>query len=148
MADHLSFTGNIGLKAGTQIELRQSQKGTPWCSFPVMWSGSKRDQTGEWVNSEPFIVDVIAYDALAQAICETMYGGMRVNVSGRATPDTWHSDQGPRTTIKLQADFVAPDIRRNEVDVRKRESQSQQQESSWGGASSTGGFTQDDQPPF
>lgn len=151
---HITITGNLGKTP----ELKHSSSGKAWATFSLAWSERIRDAQGNWDQGPTVWVQVAVFGKLAEAACANLSKGMQVQVTGRIQPESWSSNQGEETVLKLSADNVSPTLFFQDVQVTKRESsgggmpRQQAQNDPWQSApvQSQGGFsaTQDEDPPF
>lgn len=102
--------------AGTVVadpELRMSGKGNQWLSLRVVSSPRLQNRdTGEWYDGEPFWVNCIAYQSMAENIANTVSKGMRVIVYGKLTVNAYTDKQGqPRTSYDITVEEFGPSLR-------------------------------------
>jgi single-strand DNA-binding protein len=78
-------------------EVRFTPGGTPVANFAVASNRRFRDQSGEWKEETTF-VNVVAWQALAERIRDTLHKGSPVLIEGRIQTRSWENDQGQRRT--------------------------------------------------
>jgi len=78
-------------------EVRFTPGGTPVANFAVASNRRFRDQSGEWKEETTF-VNVVAWQALAERVRDTLHKGSPVLIEGRIQTRSWENDQGQRRT--------------------------------------------------
>lgn len=87
-------------------EVRFTPGGTPVANFAVASNRAFRDQSGEWKEETTF-VNVVAWQALAERVRDTLHKGSPVFIEGRIQTRSWENDQGQRrTAFEINANRV------------------------------------------
>ena len=103
-------------------ELRFTASGQATASFSVAVNRKWQNrQTQEWEEQVSFF-DCVAWQSLAENVCETIRKGDRIIVTGRLEQRSWKTQEGEnRTKIELVADEVGPALRFATAVVTKTE---------------------------
>ena len=150
----ITFTGN----ATADAELRFTQSGHAVANVSVAVTPREKDGD-QWVDGQPAFYRVAAWRQMAENVAESVKRGDRVTVVGRLKPREFEHNGEKRTSLDVDADSVALDLRfRTATAGEKTQRQGgQQQSGSWGappqqstqpdpwGAPSQPNY---DQPPF
>lgn len=106
----VAVTGNI-----TQDpQLAFSAGGTAYLRFSIAWNQKKGDV------QVPNYFDVTAFNSMAVNASKSLAKGQRVIVSGRLEQSSYTDKDGnKRSSVKILADTVAPDLRWAVADVTK-----------------------------
>jgi single-strand DNA-binding protein len=94
-------------------ELRHTSNGTPTTTFSVAVNRRVYSKNDEPTEAVAFFT-VVAWNALAENICESIHKGGRVVVIGRLNQRNWEveGDQGGRRTVyELVADDIGASFR-------------------------------------
>ena len=90
-------------------DLRFSNAGKPWMRGRI---SVKPYVKGAAEQPEAVFYDVICFGSLAENVAESCHKGSRVVVAGKLEDETWTGRDGQeRTTTKLIADAIGPDLR-------------------------------------
>lgn len=93
-------------------ELRFTPNGLAAARFTVATSRRRRNQAGEWEDTDVTFWPVVAWDQLAEHIAETLTKGAAVIVVGQAHQNSWTTDDGQKhTRIEVRCDAVGPNLR-------------------------------------
>lgn len=102
----ITFTGN----ATAPAELKFTQSGAPVANFTV--AVTPREKQGEqWVDGQAAFYRVAAWRRLAENVAESVTRGARVTVVGRLKPREYEHNGEKRTSLDVDADSVALDLR-------------------------------------
>jgi single-strand DNA-binding protein len=107
-ANSATSTAKIG-NVTREPELRFGKSGLAWCSFglaykPYVPKGEPEPETSFY--------EVVCFATLAEHVAESLLKGDRVLVVGRGELEHWTGKDGvKRTTKKILADGVGPDLR-------------------------------------
>ena len=89
-------------------ELRYIPSGAAVLSFSIAVNRRYKAQSGEWKDDTTF-VDVVAWQALAERLNETLKKGSPVFVDGSLTSRSWETPEGQkRSKIEVRAMSVQP----------------------------------------
>lgn len=114
-AHHAGFVGSLT----RDPELRFSAAGIAFATARI---GVRQYVPKGEPKPEPIYRDVVTFGSLAENFVETCHKGDRLVVSGRMEQDRWiGSDGAVRTTTKLVADAIGPDLRFTTVQINRRE---------------------------
>lgn len=98
MSNNISFAGNLT----DDPEIRFTPNGKQVATFVVLENRSRRDESGEWADSEPNRFRVQAWEGLAEHVAESVAKGDRVMVDGSITTDRWtDKDSGQARTSQI-----------------------------------------------
>ena len=93
-------------------ELRFTPNGQAAARFTVATSRRRRNQAGEWEDTDVTFWPVVAWDQLAEHIAETLTKGAAVIVVGQAYQNSWTTEEGQkRSRIEVRAEAVGPNLR-------------------------------------
>jgi len=93
-------------------ELRFTPNGLAAARFTVATSRRRRNQAGEWEDTDVTFWPVVAWDQLAEHIAETLTKGAAVIVVGQAYQNSWTTEDGQqRSRIEVRAEAVGPNLR-------------------------------------
>lgn len=106
----VTITGNIT----REPELRFIPSGTAVADFSMAWNKYVKD--GE---DESHYFDVTVWSDLAENAAETLSKGMRVTVVGSLDYQTWETEEGKRSKVKIKADEISPSLRFATASVTK-----------------------------
>ena len=147
----MSNTMSIKGRAGSDGELRFTPSGVAACSFSVADTPRKKDQSGNWVDAGPTLLQrVQVWGPEAEKAAEEVRKGSLVTVSGRVKADEWQDKQTGETrkATTLVADVVyvhPPKVQQGQGGGF----QGHQQSDPWGSAPTGGGFGDNNDPaPF
>jgi single-strand DNA-binding protein len=102
--------------------LRFTQAGKAVLSFSLVTKRSQLNvDTGRWEDHEETWWQVTAWEKLAENCAESLAKGLPVIVVGRTYQDTYVKDGKERTSMKVSATAIGPDLRRTTAKVRKVE---------------------------
>lgn len=127
----ISFTGN----ATADAELKYVGAG-PVANFSVAVT-PRRKVDGQWVDGQPAFYRVAAWQQLAENAAESIRMGDRVTVVGRLEPREYEHEGQKRTSLDVNADSVALDLRfatATAVKAQRQVGGQPQQQGGWGGA--------------
>ena len=99
--------------AGTDGEGHADGSATvPVTNLRIAVSDRYRDDTGNWVSSEPVFHDVAVWGAAAIHVANTFRTGDRVLVHGTHRVRSWTGNDGvPRTTSTITAAMIGASVR-------------------------------------
>ena len=103
-------------------ELRYTPSGVAVTTLTVANSDRRRNDAGEWVDTDPSYFDVVVWERLAEASAQSFSKGDRVCIDGRLNQRSWETDAGDRRyKIEIVADSVSASLRfAASVNVNKR----------------------------
>ena|SRR5699024_8433212 len=102
----ITFTGN----ATADAELRFTQSGHAVANVSV--AVTPREKSGDqWVDGQPAFYRVAAWRQMAENVAESVRRGDRVTVVGRLKPREFEHNGEKRTSLDVDADSVALDLR-------------------------------------
>ncbi|MPQ98217.1 single-stranded DNA-binding protein [Modestobacter sp. I12A-02628] len=111
-----TVTGNIV----DSPRLNRTGTGTPVANFRIASTRRRFDQASQsWVDGNTLYVDVECFGELAGNLTRSLVKGDSVIVSGDLYTNEWESEAGKRSTVRLKADSIGPDLTRWAVDVRR-----------------------------
>jgi len=118
MSTNVTLTGRIG----KDVDLRFLPSGKAVASFPLVTSRNKKDQDGNWSETETTWWQVSGFDTLAENIAESLSKGDAVIVVGRAYTETYKGRDGnERQSLKVEAYAVGPDLKRQSAKLSRTE---------------------------
>lgn len=111
----LTVIGNLS----NDPELKFVNSGKAVASFTVVSSKSKKNQAGEWENTDVTFWNIKAWDKLAENLCDTLRKGMAVIVQGTAVQESWEDKNSgeKRSRIVVTAWNVGVDLKRHTYQV-------------------------------
>lgn len=102
----ITFTGN----ATSDAELRFTQSGAAVANVTV--AVTPREKNGDqWVDGQAAFYRVAAWRDMAENVAESIQKGDRVTVVGRLKPREYEHNGEKRTSLDVDADSVALDLR-------------------------------------
>jgi single-strand DNA-binding protein len=110
----MSTTVTLVGRLGDDPQIRFTQGGKSVASFSMVTSKSrKNEQTQQWEESETTWYRVEAWDAFGESIVESLAKGDAVIVVGRLFTESFTGKDGnQRTSLKVAAYSVGPDLKR------------------------------------
>lgn len=109
MSVNVTLEGRIG----SDPEIRFTKDGKAVASFSMVTSKSRKQDNGEWLESETTWYRVSAWDTLGENVVESLHKGDAVMVTGRLFMDTYNDREGQqRQSLKVEAYNVAPSLKR------------------------------------
>lgn len=109
MSINVTLEGRIG----GAPEIRFTSSGKPVASFSLVTSRSRKQDNGEWLESETTWYRVSAWDALGENVVECLGKGDAVIVTGRLFMDSYTDREGQeKQSLKVEAYNVAPSLKR------------------------------------
>jgi single-strand DNA-binding protein len=104
---NLTVVGNLT----EDPELRFTPSGAAVASFTVAVNPRTFNrQTNEWADGEPSFVRCVAWQRLAENVCESLRKGDRALVAGRFAEERWEKDGEKRVSWKLTAEAVGAEL--------------------------------------
>lgn len=141
----MSINVTLEGRLGGDPEIRFTQAGKAVASFSMVTSKSRKQDNGEWLESETTWYRVSAWDSLGENVVESLRKGDMVVVTGRLFMDTYTDKAGgERQSLKVEAYNVGPSLKRAQWG-RKEGAALPASSSAAADPWSTGG---DDVPPF
>ncbi|WP_211762866.1 single-stranded DNA-binding protein [Kutzneria sp. CA-103260] len=99
--------GNVA----TDVVLRQTQDGTSYAGFGVVSVERKFDkQQDVWSDGHKLFVWVTGWKRLAKGAAASLKKGDPVIVSGRLRVEEYEKDGEKRTTVKVEATAIGPNL--------------------------------------
>jgi single-strand DNA-binding protein len=139
--NHTTLVGNVT----RDPELKFISSGQAVCEFGLAIN-SRKKEGDKWVDGDPQFFNVTCWGQMAENVAESLQKGNRAIVTGRLDFRQWEKDGEKRSTIKVVADGVGPDLRWATAEVVRNERRE-------GGGGGTGGsphsqptFDPDEQP--
>lgn len=120
----MAFGNTVTLvgNATREPELRFTNSGQAVASFGLAFNKRKRNDRGEWEDSDPAFFDITCWGQLAENVAESVEKGTRVIVTGRLDQRSWENQEGEkRSKVEVVADEVAPSLRWATASVTKNE---------------------------
>ena len=149
----ITLTGN----ATSAAELRFTQSGAAVANVTV--AVTPREKSGDqWVDGQPAFYRVAAWRDMAENVAESVQKGDRVTIVGRLKPREYEHNGEKRTSLDVDADSVALDLRFRSAKAAPKSqrpapqqqaqpdpwaNQQAPQQQAWGGAGNG-----DSEPPF
>lgn len=100
-------------RLGGDPEIRFTKDGKAVASFSMVTSKSRKQDNGEWLESETTWYRVTAWDTLGENVVESLTKGDLVIVTGRLFMDSYTDKEGQqRQSLKVEAYNVAPSLKR------------------------------------
>ena len=116
--NQLSIAGNIV----RDPEIRRLADNKAVASFRLASTARRYDATlQDWRNLDSLFITVNCWNRLAERVHECLKGGDPVSVSGRLRMRTYEVDGGKRTVYEIDAQQVAPDLKRVAVELVRLE---------------------------
>lgn len=93
-------------------ELRFTPSGRAVSRLRIACSDRKlNEDTGEWEDQDTTYLNITAWGALAENVCESLYKGDRIVVHGRVeTREYTDKDDNERTDVQLVARDIGPSL--------------------------------------
>ena len=98
-------TATISGRLTRDPEIRYTQGGTAVTTLGVAFSHSRKNNAGEWEDVANFI-DVTVWGQKGEFLSRKLAKGSLVFITGRLQWESWESDAGKRSAIKLIAHEV------------------------------------------
>lgn len=115
MSAPITLTGRLG----SDPEMRFSASGTAVVSLRVV-TNTRWNDNGEWKDKDTTWWQVTAFKQLAENVTESLRKGDLVVIVGRVFAEDWETKEGEkRTTFKVIADHIGPDLSRATAKVTK-----------------------------
>jgi single-strand DNA-binding protein len=105
MANNVNIVALVG-NLTKDPELRHTSGGTPVCSLRIAVNGSRKDESGQWVD-KPNYFSISVFGNQAESCAQYLAKGRPVAVSGRLDWREWQAqDGGKRESVEVVADRV------------------------------------------
>jgi single-strand DNA-binding protein len=102
-------------------EVRFLQSGTSVTSLRVGASDRKKDENGNWTDGDPCYLDVTVWRQTGENAAESLRKGDGVLITGRLRQRSYTNKEGAEVTVfDVEADDIAPSLKRATVSVSKR----------------------------
>ena len=102
-------------------EVKVLPTGTAVTSLRVAASDRKRDENGVWKDGDPCYLDVTVWRQTGENVAESLRKGDGVLITGRLRQRTYTNREGAEVTVfDVEADDIAPSLKRATVTVSKR----------------------------
>ena len=99
--------GNVA----TDVVLRQTQDGSPFVGFGVVSVERRFDKNANvWTDGGKLFVWVTGWKKLASGVAASLKKGDPVIVNGRLRVDEYEKDGEKRTTVKVDATAIGPNL--------------------------------------
>lgn len=103
----ITFTGN----ATSDAEIRFTPNGVAVANVTVAVTPREKSPSGDWQDGEAAFYRVAGWRDLAENMAESIRKGDRVTVVGRLKPREFEHNGEKRTSLDVDADSVALDMR-------------------------------------
>lgn len=102
-------------------EVRFTASGSQVANFVVASTPKTYDRsTGEWKDGETLFMSCSIWQNAAENVCNSLFKGMRVIVTGRLKQRSYDDHDGVRrTVVELDVDEVGPSLRYATAEVTK-----------------------------
>lgn len=96
------MSANITLdgRCGRDPELKISANGKAVTRMSVVTNGRKKDESGQWVDTDTTWWNITWFGAVAEAVAEQVTKGDRVVVTGRVRDEKWTAPDGSERSTK------------------------------------------------
>lgn len=114
---HITISGNLT----RDPEVKFLPTGTAVTSLRVGASDRKKDENGAWKDGDPCYLDVTVWRQTGENVAESLRKGDGVLITGRLRQRTYTNREGAEVTVfDVEADDIAPSLKRATVTVSKR----------------------------
>ncbi len=108
---HGDVTVTLSGFVATTPTLFRSQSGNDFTSFRIAQTRRYLDrERGEWVDGRTLWFTVKAWKNTARNVAISLHKGDPVVVTGRLSLDEWDGQDGPRTSLVVEATALGPDL--------------------------------------
>ena len=137
----------------SDIDLRTSEAGRPWCSFRV--AANERIQnriTGEWSDGESTYLTVKCWGRLAENVAASVEKGQPVVINGRLNQRHYERETDGRhvrgSTLEVSARAIGHDLSKGAASFQRTKSGAVQRAEGRALAEATAGMVDATPPPF
>lgn len=108
MSTSITITGNVT----EDPRLNFTREGAPAANFTVADNSFRRDENGDWQQTDASFWTVAVFGSQAERVAEQVTKGQRVMVTGRIHTDEWTDKNGNRRRdLRVKADEVAVSLK-------------------------------------
>ena len=87
-------------RAGRDPELKITSNGKAVTRLSVVTNGRKKDEAGEWIDTDTTWWNITYFGAVAEAVAEQVTKGDRVIITGRVRDEKWTTPDGAERSTK------------------------------------------------